>query len=87
MKGTYTLNPDMVFKRLGDRMVLVHVATNQIYEFNDTAARVWELLENGLTIEAVIEQLTAEFEVDPSTLRNEIKALIGDLVTKGLIAT
>jgi len=87
MTGRYSPHPDVVFKRLEDRMVLFHVATNRVFEFNDTAARVWELLQNGITGDALIDRLTDEFEVDPTTLRNEIEALLAELVSQGLIAS
>jgi hypothetical protein len=87
MKDAYTLNPDVVFKRLEDRMVLVHLATNRIFELNHTGARVWELLQEGITGDDLIDHLKAEFEVDPSTLRTEIEALISELANEGLIAS
>jgi len=87
MKGAATPNPDVVFKRLGDRMVLVHLATNQIFELNDTGARVWELLHEGITGDALVDRLSEEFEVESSTLRNEIKSLLSELVDEGLIAS
>jgi hypothetical protein len=87
MNGPYHPNPDVVFKRLEDRMVLVHLSTNQIFELNHTGARVWELLLDGISGDALVDRLTVEFEVDPSTLRTEIQALLSDLVEEGLIAS
>jgi hypothetical protein len=82
----YTPNPDVVFKRLEDRMVLVHLTTNQIFELNHTGARVWELLQEGVSGDALIDRLAAEFEVDASTLRTEIEALISELADQNLVA-
>ncbi len=86
MNGPYTPNPDVVFKRLEDRMVLVHLATNQIFELNHTGARVWELLREGITGDALVDRLAAEFEVDASTLRTEIEALLSELADQNLVA-
>jgi len=87
MKGPYTPNPDVVFKRLEDRMVLVHLGTNQIFELNDTGARVWELLQEGIRVDALVDHLTGEFEVDPSSLRTEIEALLSDFLSEGLVVS
>ena len=85
MIGTYSLNPDVVFRRLDDRMVLVHLKTNQIYELNETGARVWELLEGGTNPIDLGPHLSTEFEVDTQSLENEIQGLLNDLETEGLI--
>ena len=87
MKSTYTLNPDVVFKRLEDRMVLVDLKSNQIFELNSTGARVWELLQEGVSVDTLIDRLKAEFEADPATLRTEIESLLSDLISEGLIAS
>jgi hypothetical protein len=83
----YTLNPDVVFKRLEDRMVLVDLKSNQIFELNSTGARVWELLQEGVSVDTLIDRLKAEFEADPATLRTEIESLLSDLISEGLIAS
>ena len=87
MKSTYILNPDVVFKRLEDRMVLVDLKSNQIFELNSTGARVWELLQEGVSVDTLIDRLKAEFEADPATLRTEIESLLSDLISEGLIAS
>ena len=84
MKGPYRPNPEVVFKRLEDRMVLVHLTTNRIFELNSTGARVWELLQDGITGDALIDRLNAEFEVDSETLRREVETLLSDLIAAGL---
>jgi len=87
MKSIYSLNPDVVFKRLEDRMVLVDLKSNQIFELNSTGARVWELLQEGVSVDTLIDRLKAEFEADPATLRTEIESLLSDLLSEGLIAS
>jgi predicted transcriptional regulator len=68
-------------------MVLVHLATNQIFELNDTGARVWELLHEGVAGDALVDRLAAEFEVDSSTVQTEIESLLGELVEAGLMTS
>ena len=86
MKSPYTLNPDVEFRRLGDRMVLVHLETNQVYELNSTGARVWELLEAGAQEDEILKRLTAEFEGEPEQLRRDVDDLIRDLKSEGLVS-
>ena len=86
MKNAHTLNPDVVFKRLDDRMVLIHLETNQVFELNDTGARIWEMLEAGADEDDIAERLSAEFEVAPEQLQRDLNDLLRELTSQGLIS-
>lgn len=79
-------NPDVLFRRLGDDMVLVHMKTNEIYALNPTAARFWELYSEGLSRGQIEDQVQAEFAVEPAQLTAEIDALLADLARHDLVA-
>jgi Coenzyme PQQ synthesis protein D (PqqD) len=80
-------NPDVIFRRLDDDMVLVHMKTNEIYALNQTGARFWELFADGLSREQIEEALLGEFTVEPAQLAGEIDALLADLARHDLVAT
>jgi hypothetical protein len=82
----YRRSDDVAFRRLGERMVLIHLTTNQIYELNQTAARLWELLDD-VEISKLEEALLAEFAVDRPTLRREISKTIAELHRERLVVT
>jgi hypothetical protein len=86
MTTPHTLNPDVVFKRIGERMVLIHLETNQIFELNNTGARIWEMLEAGTPEDDILERLSAEFEVAPEQLKRDLNDLLRELTSQGLIA-
>jgi hypothetical protein len=86
MNDAYALDPDVEFRRLGERMVLVHLDTNQVYELNNTGARVWELLAAGTGKDKILEQLTTEFEVELEQLRHDVEDLLRELESAGLIS-
>ena len=62
------INPEVIAQRVEDDLVLVHLDTNQIYNLNDSAARLWELLEAGLDLDEAKQQLIQEFEVSMERL-------------------
>lgn len=75
----------VLYRRLDDEIVLVHLGTNQIYSLNETAARFWELLGDGGERTAVEAALAVEYEVDPRTLAAELDGLVDELEAAGLL--
>jgi len=79
------LDSEVVSRKLGDRLVLVNLRTNRIYELNGTASRLWELLEAGSGRTELEEALLKEFDVDRSVVSQEIDRTIARLSSEGLI--
>jgi hypothetical protein len=75
---------DVVARRVGETAVLVHLGSNRIYELNDTGARIWELAGEGTTVEALINRLEGEFDVDRVKLADEVSLIVTDLLREGL---
>lgn len=78
-------NPNVLFRRLGEDMVLFHLETDRFYELNGTAARFWELLHEGQDVAHVREQMIEEFAVDPDRFKEEAEALLSSLRQENLI--
>jgi hypothetical protein len=78
-------HPDVAWRRVDDEAVLVHLKTNRIYSLNPTGARLWELISAGNDREAAEAALIEEFDVEEGELRNEVAAVLEELVKEGLI--
>src|SRR6476620_3542047 len=76
---------DVVSRRVDDAVVLVRLTTNRIYELNSTGARLWELLQEGATTDAIIEQVGREFGVKRDLVGAEILDLLHELHAEGLV--
>ncbi len=76
---------DVVFERVGDELVLVHMGTNQIFALNSTAARFWELLVAGEPREAIEARLLGEYDVESDQLAREIDGILAELERQGMV--
>jgi hypothetical protein len=76
---------DVVFRRLGAAGVLVHLGTNEIFELNDTGARIWELIVAGQDEPSIAAALAAEFQVDLPTASHEVRRLATELRSRQLL--
>ena len=84
--GEVKPNPNVLFRRLGDDIVLFHLGTDRFYELNGTAARFWELLNAGHDVVNARQQILEEFVVDPDQLESEAEALLNSLRQEDLIS-
>ena len=84
--GEVKPNPNVLFRRLGDDIVLFHLDTDRFYELNGTAARFWELLNAGHDVVHARQQILEEFVVDPDQLASEAEALLNSLRQENLIS-
>ena len=77
---------DVLVRRLPGGAVLVQLSSNRIFELNDTAARLWEILSEGCTRSTLLERLAAEFTVDRQRATAEIDALLSEMSREGLLS-
>jgi hypothetical protein len=80
-------HPEVISKRLDQATVLVHLGTNQIFELNETGTRVWEMLDQGLELEMIVRHLVQEFDIGDERAAEDVKALLVQLETAGMLAT
>lgn len=76
---------DVLFQTVADEAVLLNIADNHYYGLDDVATRMWQLLAEHGTEEAVIEAMLAEYDVDEATLHQDFAALVTELEQRGLI--
>jgi len=66
-------------------MILVHIPTNSIFELNEAGTRVWEMLDQGLDVEGIVQHLIDEFVVDEARAADEVKDLLLRFQNDGLL--
>jgi len=79
--------PQVLARRMPGGTVLVHLESNRIFELNETGARVWELIGEGLERDQVVQCLVQEFAVDATRASTELDVLVADLEREGLLST
>ena len=54
-------------------------------KLNDTGLFIWNLLQNDTTEEAIVDAVTAEYEVDVETAAADVRRILGALKDAGII--
>jgi hypothetical protein len=81
----YQPDRDVIYQKLGDDILLLHLRTNRFYELNNTAARVWELISTGSDLEHTVVQLASEFNAETAVLMPAVEAVITSMTRENLL--
>lgn len=79
------VSDDVVFRELEGEAVLLNLASGMYFGLDAIGTRVWQLLGEHQTLQAVFDHMLQEFEVDDPTLRSDLVALVDRLMEHGLV--
>ena len=64
---------------------VVHPDTSELHNFNEVAARVWELIDGQRTVADIAAVISDEYEVQLAVAEADILAFLDELLQKDLI--
>ena len=77
--------PDVVVQVINGEALMLKLQQEEVFSLNETGARVAQLIEEGRSVDAVIDTLTAEYETSRADIEREVIDLVQALVSKGLV--
>ena len=80
-----TVPDGVLISNLQDESVLLNLDNERYYGLDDVGTRCLSVLTSSDSIEAAYERLRQEYDVDPNLLRNDLLALIENLIDQGLL--
>ena len=66
-------------------IVILSLKDGMYYELKEVAARVWDLIQQPRSIQAVLDTLLEEYEVEAGRCEADLIALTEDLSKRGLV--
>jgi len=76
---------DTVYRQLEGEAIVLDLNSGVYFGLNPVGSRIWELLQNAVTVRGVCDQMEREFAVDRAVLERDVVALVGRLLDKGLV--
>jgi hypothetical protein len=73
-------------RRIAGEVVFMDAESGNYYSLNNTASRIWEVLENSHTVSEIVRILMQEYEVDETRCYGELVELLSSLNQQGLIS-
>lgn len=78
-------SPEVLGSVLNDELVMVDAMTGKYYGLGGTGPRLWELLEQPMTVGELVDRLVAEYAVDERLCREETVRYLQQLHEAGLV--
>jgi len=77
LEKVYKKSDSIVSRKIADEFILVPIRQNvgdleSIYTLNESAARIWELIDGEISVEEIREKIVDEFEVTPEEAEKDL---------------
>jgi len=79
------ISDQVIFKPVGDEMVLLDFQSGMYYGLDPVGVRIWQLVAAQQPLGAVVEVMLAEFDVTREELERDVDALVEELERRGLV--
>jgi hypothetical protein len=76
---------DLLSTEFDTELVILNLRDGVYYGLEDIGVRIWRLLQRPIMVAALRDALVAEYEVEPARCGRDVRALLQDLATRGLI--
>ncbi len=83
--NTYQRAAGAVSAEVDGETVVLSPTDMRYHGLNDTAAAIWEDLEEPRTVDGLVATLGERYEVDPATCRRDVEACLTTLVEYGAL--
>lgn len=80
-----TLNPQLAWREIEGRVVVISPQDSLVHELNETASFVWKQADRGCGVREIARLLSQEFCVEAPQARLDTEELLRVLQQKGLV--
>jgi len=78
-------NNNIISGQIQDETVMMDIGKGEYYQLNPVASRIWELLDNELSLDGICDILSTEYDVDDKQCHMQVEAHLQKLMEMGLV--
>lgn len=86
-QSTVVARQNQVFADLEGEAVILNLETGIYHGLNETGCTIWHLVQSPNSVASICDHLVAEYDVEPGQCLAEVLALLGQMVTAGILET
>lgn len=80
-----TPSDDVLVQEVGGESVLLDLASERYFGLDPVGTRIWALLGEHDSLQAINDTLCKEFDADPARIMGDLLALVDELAGAGLV--
>jgi hypothetical protein len=81
----YAQNKEVAWRMVDGEAVLVHPGLSEVKVLNEVGSRIWEICEDGSSLEEIVGVICDEFDAATEEARADAEAFLREMVEKGLV--
>ena len=85
MSQRIEISPDVLFQEVSGETVLLDLESEHYFGLDAVGTRIWGLIGEGVSVDAMVDTLLQEYEVERATLEADVAELLSRLAEAGLI--
>lgn len=70
---------------LDGELIVLDASTGYVHQMNPTGALIWELLDEGASIESIQTCIAHDFNLDQNAAKRDVFGFVGQLQRAGLL--
>lgn len=82
----YIRRSDVISADMDGEVVMMDIMTGKYYNLGTTGGAIWGLLETPRSLNDLVNELTAKYDVDRKTCAAQVEAFLESGIQKGLFS-
>ena len=78
-------NPEVIAAEVDQELIMVSLATEHYYGVSDVARDIWDAVERPKKVSDLVDDLTATYDIDPSSCKDQTLSFLETLFNEGLL--
>ncbi len=79
------VSANQVSTTLGEEAVILGADAGQYFGLNEVGARIWELVQQPVSVSSIRDTLCSEYDVAPEQCERDVVELLNELSRNGLV--
>jgi hypothetical protein len=85
LTSTIKRNPELVSSDVDGEKVMMSIENGEYYGLDPVGSRIWDLIENPIRIDKLIELLLEEYEISQAQCEADTFDFLNELLSKNLL--
>ena len=77
-------SPEVVYSELSGEVTMMSVASGRYFGLASVGARIWQMLDQPVSVESICERLTREYRVGPADCERDVLAFARRMIAEGV---